>query len=107
MRSAPVAAIVTTSLLHLIPALAEASAVAPENEPSPAEAPSAPTPPEGTRVEEPPPAPFAFADFSWMPGNAGATERPLSFGPFTGEFRADSVYHYSFSHPKDDTLSGS
>ena len=35
--------------------------------------------------------PFAFADFSWLPGNAGPTERPLSYGPFTGEVRLDAV----------------
>ncbi|NOK22806.1 outer membrane beta-barrel protein [Corallococcus carmarthensis] len=53
------------------------------------------------------PAPLAFADFSWVPGNAGASEKPLSFGPFTGEFRLDTAYHYSFNRPQDDTLSGS
>src|SRR5262249_58597982 len=54
-----------------------------------------------------PTAPFAFADFSWVPGNAGASERPLTIGPFTGEFRLDDAYHYSFSDPKDGTISGS
>jgi hypothetical protein len=54
-----------------------------------------------------PPAPFAFADFSWVPGNAGATDKPLSWGPFTGEFRVDTAYHYDFSNPMDDTISGS
>jgi hypothetical protein len=51
--------------------------------------------------------PFAFADFSWVPGNYGASERPLSWGPFAGELRVDTVYHYSFNHPTDDTISGS
>jgi hypothetical protein len=51
--------------------------------------------------------PFAFADFSWVPGNAGASERPLTAGPLTGEFRMDNVYHYEFSEPKDNTVSGS
>ena len=51
--------------------------------------------------------PFAFADFSWVPGNYGAAERPLSAGPFTGELRVDTVFHYSFNNPKDDTISGS
>jgi hypothetical protein len=55
----------------------------------------------------PPPAPFAFADFSWVPGNAGASERPLSWGPFTGELRVDVAYNYDFSNPVDDTISGS
>ena len=54
-----------------------------------------------------PAAPFAFADFSWVPGNLGAPERPLSFGPVTGEIRVDTAYHYSFANPKDDTISGS
>jgi hypothetical protein len=54
-----------------------------------------------------PAEPFAFADFSWIPGNYGAPEHPLSFGPFTGELRVDTVFHYSFNNPKDDTISGS
>src|SRR5262249_7805282 len=49
----------------------------------------------------------SFADFSWLPANAGAPERPLSFGPFTGEIRVDVPYHYSFRAPLDDTISGS
>jgi putative OmpL-like beta-barrel porin-2 len=53
------------------------------------------------------PEPFAFADFSWIPGNAGASEKPLSFGPVTGELRIDTAYHHSFSQPQDDTISGS
>jgi hypothetical protein len=52
-------------------------------------------------------APLSFADFSWMPGNAGAAERPVSFGPFTGEVRVDTAFHYDLSNPVDDTISGS
>jgi len=52
-------------------------------------------------------APFAFADFSWVPGNLGASEKPLTFGPFVGELRVDTAYHWSFNNPKDDTISGS
>jgi hypothetical protein len=52
-------------------------------------------------------APFSFADFSWVPGNAGAQEKPLSWGPFTGEVRLDTVYHHSFANPVDNTISGS
>ena len=50
---------------------------------------------------------FDFGDFSWMPGNYGAPERPFSFGPFAGELRVDASYHWDFSRPKDDTISGS
>ncbi|MGD1047345.1 MAG: outer membrane beta-barrel protein [Candidatus Krumholzibacteriaceae bacterium] len=59
------------------------------------------------RSAKPAAVPFAFADFSWVPGNAGASERPLTFGPFTGEFRLDDAYHYSFANPKDGTIVGS
>ena len=52
-------------------------------------------------------APFAFADFSWVPGNYGAAEKPLTWGPFSGEVRVDSVYHFSFANPVDNTISGS
>ncbi len=52
-------------------------------------------------------APFAFADFSWIPGNWGSSDRPLTSGAFVGEFRFDAAYHDSFNHPKDDTISGS
>lgn len=51
--------------------------------------------------------PFAFADFSWAPGNGGPVERVLQWGPFTGELRVDAVFHQSFWNPKDNTISGS
>jgi hypothetical protein len=51
--------------------------------------------------------PFAFADFSWLPGNAGPTERPLTWGPLVGELRVDAAFHQSFANPKDHTISGS
>ena len=58
--------------------------------------------------DKPAPAePFAFADFSWVPGNFGPSKRPLAYGPFTGELRVDAAYHYSFNDPADDTISGS
>jgi hypothetical protein len=51
--------------------------------------------------------PFAFADFSWVPGGAGPSKHVLAAGPFTGEFRFDDAYHFDFSQPKDNTISGS
>jgi Putative beta-barrel porin-2, OmpL-like. bbp2 len=54
-----------------------------------------------------PTEPFAFGDFSWAPASYGSNDRPLSWGPFTGEFRVDVAYHYDFSNPKDHTISGS
>ena len=51
--------------------------------------------------------PFAFADFSWMPGNYAPAESPISTKYFTPEIRLDTAYHYDFSNPQDDTISGS
>jgi hypothetical protein len=53
------------------------------------------------------PEPFAFADFTWLNGNARTHTSPLSFTAFTGEFRADVSYIADFNHPRDHTLSGS
>ncbi|HKW31445.1 MAG TPA: outer membrane beta-barrel protein [Candidatus Acidoferrum sp.] len=52
-------------------------------------------------------APFAFADFTWLNGNARTKESPMDTKFFTPEIRADVDYNYSFNHPKDDTISGS
>lgn len=51
--------------------------------------------------------PFGFADFSWAPASYGSNDRPLKWGPFTGELRVDTVYHFSFNKPKDNTIGGS
>ena len=51
--------------------------------------------------------PFAFADFTWLNGNARTKEVPLDTKFFTPEIRADVDYNYSFNHPKDDTIGGS
>jgi hypothetical protein len=53
------------------------------------------------------PEPFAFADFTWLTGNPRTKESPLDTKVFTGEVRVDVAYHYSFSHPQDDTIVGS
>ena len=51
--------------------------------------------------------PFAFADFTWLNGNARTKEVPLDTKFFTPEIRADISYIYDFNHPKDDTIGGS
>ncbi len=51
------------------------------------------TPADPAQARPSPAAPFAFADFSWVPGNYGSSDRPLSFGPFTGELRVDTAFH--------------
>ncbi|HET8921651.1 MAG TPA: outer membrane beta-barrel protein [Candidatus Acidoferrum sp.] len=51
--------------------------------------------------------PFAFADFTWLNGNARTKELAMDTKFFTPEIRADVDYNYSFNHPKDDTIGGS
>ena len=66
------------------------------------------TPPAAAPESKPAKAvPFAFADFTWLNGNA-RTKTPAFDSPFfTPEIRADVDYIYDFRHPKDDTISGS
>jgi Putative beta-barrel porin-2, OmpL-like. bbp2 len=75
---------------------------------SPTAAP-APAPVSGPQepVKPPKPEPFAFADFTWLTGNSRQKDFPLETKVFTGEFRVDTAYHYSFNHPKDNTIGGS
>jgi hypothetical protein len=51
--------------------------------------------------------PFAFADFTWLNGNARTKDIPMDTKFFTPEIRADVDYVYDFNHPKDDTIGGS
>jgi hypothetical protein len=60
------------------------------------------TPAEAAKAE-----PFAFADFTWLTGNARTKDIPMDTKFFTPEIRADIDYVYDFNHPKDDTVSGS
>jgi putative OmpL-like beta-barrel porin-2 len=106
-----------TGLVALGIAVVLSAAVAARGQVAAADSPAAPSGAEtraepeaqapGDAAAKTPAEPFAFADFSWIPGNYGASERPLTFGPFTGELRVDVPYHYSFNHPEDDTISGS
>jgi hypothetical protein len=64
--------------------------------------------PEGTARSVPAPSePFAFADFTWLTGNARTKDSPLATPAFTGEFRVDADYVHDFNHPQDDTIVGS
>ncbi len=54
-----------------------------------------------------PAEPFAFADWTWLNGNARTKDVPLDTKFFTPEIRADVDYVYDFNHPKDDTIGGS
>ncbi|PYP84770.1 MAG: hypothetical protein DMG65_21955 [Candidatus Angelobacter sp. Gp1-AA117] len=63
---------------------------------------------EQAKAEKPKPAdPFAFADFTWLNGNARTKTPAFDSAFFTPEIRADVDYVYSFNHPADNTISGS
>jgi hypothetical protein len=96
-----------TALSVARPAPDAAQPSVPSTPPTPAVDASPAAEPEQNASEKKPAEPFAFADFSWVPGNYGAAERPLTTTAFTGEFRVDTAYHYSFNKPQDDTISGS
>jgi hypothetical protein len=51
--------------------------------------------------------PFAFADWTWLNGNARTKTLAFDSKFFTPEIRADVDYVYDFNHPKDDTIGGS
>src|SRR4030088_1817095 len=51
--------------------------------------------------------PFAFADWTWLNGNARTKEPAMDTKFFTPEIRADVDYIYDFNHPKDNTIGGS
>jgi hypothetical protein len=51
--------------------------------------------------------PFAFADWTWLNGNARTKTPAFDSTFFTPEIRADVDYVYDFNHPKDDTIGGS
>ena len=51
--------------------------------------------------------PFAFADWSWMTGNARTKDVAADSKFFTPEIRFDVNYTSSFNHPNDNTIGGS
>ena len=59
--------------------------------------------PEKPAKEEP----FAFADWTWLNGNARTKTPAFDSKFFTPEIRADVDYIYDLNHPKDDTIGGS
>jgi hypothetical protein len=52
------------------------------------------------------PAPFSFADFTWMNGNSRVKDNPLDSKYFTPEITMDVHYIYDFAHPIDHVLVG-
>ena len=74
---------------------------------APAEAVVAAEPPAAAETKPAKAEPFAFADWTWLNGNARTKEGAFDSKFFTPEIRADVDYIYDFNHPKDDTIGGS
>jgi len=75
-----------------------------------------PEPPDAAPAIEPPvqdkpkkkkEEPFAWADWSWLSGNARTKELAMDTAFFTPEVRFDVNYTNSFNHPRDNTIGGS
>jgi hypothetical protein len=62
--------------------------------------------PAATEATEPS-APFAYADWTWLNGNARNKDAVWDSKFFTPEIRFDTNFISSFNHPKDDTIGGS
>jgi hypothetical protein len=99
-RTIIVALAITAAAIPTIARAQEASG--PQPEPAVSAPTAAPAEPAAKKPE-----PFAFADFTWLTGNPRTKEAPLDSKVFTGEFRADTNFTYSFNKPIDDTISGS
>ncbi len=93
-----------------------AAAVPATGAPPPAVSPDAAAPaaqaevvlPQTTAQEKPAKEePFAFADWTWLNGNARTKTPAFDSKFFTPEIRTDVSYIYDFNHPKDDTIGGS
>jgi hypothetical protein len=54
-----------------------------------------------------PAEPFAFADWTWLNGNARTKEPAFDSKFFTPEIRADASYIYDFNRPVDNSIGGS
>jgi len=92
---------------------AAAATAAPETEASVATA--GPVSPTVAQAAEPsakagkpePEAPFSYADWTWLNGNARNKDAVWDSKFFTPEIRLDTDFISSFNHPKDDTIAGS
>jgi Putative beta-barrel porin-2, OmpL-like. bbp2 len=91
-----------------VPAVAAKATEITEAAPSPTPA-ALPTQEARTGLpEKPAPTqPFAYADWTWLNGNARNKDVVWDSRFFTPEIRLDTDFVSSFNHPKDDTIGGS
>jgi len=96
-----------TVVLATVLTVGTAAASHAQDQPDPVPAPTSATAQQPPAEPAKKPDPFAFADFTWLSGNPRTKESPIDTKVFTGEFRFDTAFHYSFNKPIDDTISGS
>jgi hypothetical protein len=67
--------------------------------------------PQENRQATPPPttpsAPFSYADWTWLNGNARTKDPVWDSKYFTPEFRVDTHFMLDYNQPKDHTMGGS
>jgi putative OmpL-like beta-barrel porin-2 len=97
----PAAAAATTNIT---------TGAAPENPESISSNASASVGPQENRQSVPPPttpsAPFAYADWTWLNGNARNKDAVWDSKYFTPEFRVDTHFMKDYNQPKDHTMGG-
>jgi hypothetical protein len=96
-----------TELKHVNSTQLETDRAIPAKASVPSPALSEATEPVVSDSSNPKSEPFAFADFTWLTGNARTEDTPYATKFFTPEVRSDVNYTYDFRHPKDDTIGGS
>src|SRR5579871_2689249 len=79
--------------------LAVVFAASPARAQAPPDPPAQPPAADAQKADEKKSEPFAFADFTWLTGNPRTKVSPIDTPAFTGEFRVDTNYTYSFNHP--------
>jgi Putative beta-barrel porin-2, OmpL-like. bbp2 len=100
---------VTTGKASTPAPVATVAAIAVPEKPVPVPVRAAPekVEPQAPPTNNPHSDPFAFADFTWLNGNARTKDTPYATSFFTPEIRSDVSYTYDFAHPADDTIVGS
>jgi hypothetical protein len=88
------------------PAAAPVPASIPNQDHAPAQ-PAAVAPPNFFTETQTKSEPFAYADWTWLNGNARTEDTPLATKYFTPEIRVDTNFMEDYNQPRDHTMGGS
>jgi hypothetical protein len=100
-RSTPETSSVAAENLNTTSSAVKETAVAITGDTAPQDKSAAP------QAKPAPTEPFAYADWTWLNGNARNKDVVWDSKFFTPEIRFDTSYVMDFNHPKDDTIGGS